>query len=257
MKRVLFFIFTLFFSVHFYAQNYTPTLVLGKVWNMHHYDYFFPSNNYYFDIALDYMQTVNGVTYFHATNGDLLREYLATKKVYKLVDGVEELLLDFDLEIGDDLVSPIVSMIGNTNPIVEIGANSFHGISNLKYYGLDCGEKLIEGIGVQSVGLFGMSSGCDPIDYDEGNSLVDMAFLSIDDYFISNNIKLYYNKEIKSLQLKNASNLIDIQVYSTLGKEVLSIKTNSSMDVSSLEKGIYYYTLSKNHSVKKGSILIY
>ncbi len=260
MKKILFFIFTLCFSANFFAQDYTPMLELGKVWNMHHYNSFIQnsSQNYDFDIALDYMQTVNGVEYFHATNGDLLREDITNKKVYKLVNNVEVLLLDFDLNINDELTSPlIVNDPQISTPITTIATGDFYTYSNVKYYQVDCGEKIIEGVGVMETGLFGLSTGCTTVDYDEGNYLINMSTLSTNDYFTKNNVQLYYNKEKNCLQLNNTNNQIDIQIYTTLGKKALSIKTNSSIDVSSLEKGVYYYSLSKNHSLKKGKILIY
>ena len=98
MNRKLFFIFLLGFSVNFFAQDYTPILELGKVWNMHHYNHFIPieQENYDFDISLDYMITINGIEYFHATNDNLFREDIANKKVNRLINDVEELLFDFD-----------------------------------------------------------------------------------------------------------------------------------------------------------------
>jgi len=56
----------------------------------------------------------------------------------------------FDLVIGDDLVSPLI-VIDDTNfsrSITTIGTGTFYGIQNLKFYETDCGEKIIEGIGI-------------------------------------------------------------------------------------------------------------
>lgn len=260
MKKYLFFIFFLIFSVNFFAQDYTPMLELGKVWNMHHYNGDIPieQENYDFDISLDYMETINSIEYFHATNGDFFREDLVNKKIYRLRNDVEELILDFDLEIGDAITSPLLA-IDNTfvNEISIIGTDTFHNIANLKYYQIDCGEKIIEGIGFANVGLFGYSTFCSTLTFSEGDYLINMSTLSINDYFAKNNIKLLYNPQEKKLKLNNNSELVNINIYSTLGKKVISAHTNEFVDVSYIKSGIYFYSLSNGNSVKKGKILIF
>jgi hypothetical protein len=234
-------------------------LELGKVWNMHHYNYSIPPDNYDYNISLDFTSQINGVIYFHASNGDILREDTTTKKVYKRVNNTDELLLDFDLSINDEIESPLIFIDETTfsKTVTIINNGTFYGISNLKYYETDCGEKIIEGIGVKNVGLFGISTLCSTLDYFEGNNLINMSTLSTNDYFTKNNIKLFYNQQENKIILSNTFELVNIEIYSALGKKIISVKTNDFINVSLLKKGIYFYSLSKDNSVKKGKILIY
>lgn len=80
--------------------------------------------------------------------------------------------------------------------------------------------------------------------------------LSTNNYFTKNNIQLYYNSISKELNLTNSTVLIQIELYSVLGKKVVSTKITNSLPVYSLPTGIYFYQLSKNNTYSKGKILI-
>ncbi len=458
-KKYFIFILLIGFVLNSFTQDYTPMLELGKIWNMQHYDNLIPPNNYDFNITLDNLVTVNGTEYFEASNGNLFREDLINKKIYRLENNTEELILNFDLVIGDDLISPLIFIDETTHSIeiTEIGLATFYGIPNLKYYETDCGEKIIEGIGVETIGLFGISTNCSTVDLDEGDFLINMNnnsdyipmavenanwvvtrfdgsteppfdddvifgytikgdtlinsidykkvyfnhlgntssfinrelfgairddipnkkvygiqftspdpnvycncdnvcdteflmydfameigdsyedqclmsdvfileemseqelygenrmvqgmfeniydlgfgvvvegiggakglfevngsvigpggqnltdfcigtdqeclsqfLLSNDDYFIKNNINLFYNQTEKQLELTNNSNNLEIEIYSVLGKKVVAKTINTSLDVTQLQKGVYFYSLSKGNAIKKGKVLIY
>jgi hypothetical protein len=257
-KLVLFLFVGFIYNV--FAQQYTPMLEIGKIWNMHHYDNLIPPNNSNFDISLDNLVTVGGTEYFQTSNGNLFREDIANKKVYRLVNSVEELILDFDLNIGDNLISPLIFIDDGSfsRTITTIGVATFYGIPNLKYYQTDCGETIIEGIGVQSRGLFDRSTSCSTLDTDSGDLLVNMQLLSNADFFIQNDIRLFYDSNLKQLKLTNQNNdNISLKLYSVLGKKVIDSPLNSDLDVSQLQKGIYFYTISKDNSTKKGKVFIF
>lgn len=81
--------------------------------------------------------------------------------------------------------------------------------------------------------------------------------LVINDYFIQNNINLYYNEIDGNLELTNTSNNVAIDIYSVLGKKIISKQIDNFLNVTQLQKGIYFYRLSKNNAIKKGKISIY
>ncbi len=257
MKKYFISLFLFLFSIIVSAQSYTPMLELNKTWNMYHYDAYIPESDYGFNITLDYTTIINGKTYFHASNGDLFREDITNKKVYKLVNNVDELILDFDLAIGDELISPLVYIAGFSKNITTIGTAEFYGIPNLKYYETDCGEKIIEGIGVFRKGLFYVSNWCSPLDYYVYNDMINLNYLAIGNYFIQNNITLFYNSKSKNLELINGNTNISISLFSILGKKVLQTKFKKTVSVSHLKKGIYFYQLSTDNASKKGKILVY
>lgn len=170
MKKILLIILFISLINKTSAQEYTPMFEIGKIWNMYHYNWLFPNSNHNFNITIENIITINEIEYYEASNGDIFREDITTKKVYELINGVEELILDFDLEIGDDLISPLITIDEVfSKQISEIGVNTFYGIPNLKYYQTKCGEMIIEGIGIASVGLFFYSTLCAPLDYKEGD----------------------------------------------------------------------------------------
>jgi len=108
MRKQYYLILNLFFTLFIVAQDYTPMLEMGKIWNMHHYDSAIPNENYDFNITIDYTSTINGLIYYHATNGDLFREDISNKKVYKRTGNEDVLILDFDLNLNDILESPLL-----------------------------------------------------------------------------------------------------------------------------------------------------
>jgi len=132
----------------------------------------------------------------------------------------------------------------------------YYGISNLKFYEIDCGEKIIEGIGVVDTGLFDISTGCSTLDYSAGAYLINMNVLTTSNYFTKNNITLFYNNNTKELQLTNYDELVTINLYSILGKKVISTDFNNNILASHLRKGIYFYQLTTGNSSKKGKIII-
>ena len=256
MKHLLLLLF-IFFNLAIFSQTYTPMLELGKIWNMHHSSSFFPENNVDFNFTLNNMTTINGVSYFEASNGMHYREDITTKKVYRLKNGVEELILDFDLQLGDNLVSILIYNDAASKEITEIGYDTFFNIPNLKYYRTDCGEQIVEGIGILNTALFDYSNMCSLVDFEEQDFLINMnQVLTTQDYFSKNDLQLYYNTNAKELKINNNADSIHIELFSVLGKKVISSQIINSVNVSQLSKGIYFYQLSKNNSFKKGKIII-
>ncbi|MFK7781677.1 T9SS type A sorting domain-containing protein [Psychroserpens sp.] len=78
----------------------------------------------------------------------------------------------------------------------------------------------------------------------------DTLLLSVDDFNLGQNLKLYPNpsNDILNIDVKNGSGRLDYQVYDVLGKLVISDSiqnsSNTAIDVSNLDNGLYLINLS-------------
>ena len=201
-----------------------------------------------------------------------IRDDIVNKKVYGinfcqdiefscLYCNEESVLFDFSLDVGESNMD--LCIYDNNFYVNNIEFNQFFGY-NRKVFNFESDYNSIEGIG-SSFGLFEYALGCF---CDETTSLYDYCIgedsdcfseflLSNDNYFTQNNIKLFYNSSDKQLQLTNNVKDVVIEIYSVLGKKIIVEQINTTLDASQLQKGVYFYNLSKDNARKKGKVLIY
>lgn len=240
MKKTLILISVLCFFNKAFTQDYTQMLELGKIWNMYvHYD---TSGGYYFDLEVTETVEINGLMYYHIeashNNCDVfLREDISENKIYGIWQGVEYLYYDFSLSVGDSVV-----INGQSHEITAIEYGDFFGMLNLRYFVLDNFWNLVEGIGLDRIGLGDtFEYGClnnPPWEYIE---LIGMNQpLGIDDISL-NNITLFPNPvlDVLSIQSYDQLNIKNITVYDILGKVLLIEENNfKQIDLSMINSGI-------------------
>lgn len=244
MKKLFLLISILFIFNKAYTQDYTPMLEIGKIWNMYlSFDY---PGGYYFNLEVTETVEINGLTYYHieATHNGcdtFLREDRNEKKIYGIWEGEEYLHYDFSLEVGE-----YIWVFGDMWLITDIGFGDFYGMENLRYYVLDGYKKLIEGIGFENYGIADTFVDCylytPPY---ETIHLVNMNQPLSLEVITSDQISIYPNPVHDVLQIEdnNQLEIKNIQVYSTLGKLVLSShfqKESKQVDLSGLNGGTYF-----------------
>ena len=290
MNRLLFFSIGLLFVLNSFSQAYIPLLDDGNAWKVS-YDGFYSCEYQYTecDYTLGNEVTINGELYKelfissdtpNAINPHncntitstpelflYLRESLTERKVYKMdLNGQNEVVFrDYSVQIGDDLgnnisVSNISSGSVFESPSRKIDYTQTH--DTFPYF--DTYSSSYEGIG-STYGLLEKQSS-DTTDgfshlieftHNGMTSTNNQFVLATENYFTENHISLFYNVENQEISLSKFDKNIDIKLYSILGVTTLNEKSFSSLSVSNLKKGVYFYEISKENSLKKGSILIH
>jgi hypothetical protein len=295
MKKIIFFILILSFGVKALGQEYIPMAVENAHWTIvfSDGDTYPPFDD---DITFGYTvkgdTLINSVSYkkiyynYLSSKSEIInrqifgaiRDDIPNKKIYGMqftstffncnecnCDD-ERLLYDFTMEVGDSYNNQCLMIQVNT--LTEITETELFGANRLiqgEYInpssdnivvieGIGGGKGLFEGntniIGLEFQTLIDFCIGTD-------EECLGQFLLSADDYFTQNNIKLFYNKIDKELQLTNISDNLKLEIYSVLGKKVFFGSINTTIDVSQFQKGVYFYSLSKDNAIKKGKVLIY
>lgn len=140
-------------------------LDVNRIWNCNvtYYNQIFPDQNYYgfanfyFDSttiidSVEYQNLVRVNPDFQSERTYLLRENIATKKVYIYYteSNTEYLLFDFDVQIGDTITGHNIIYSEENRVIQNIGTETIFGITT-KFYELnvnDCSNiRIYEGVG--------------------------------------------------------------------------------------------------------------
>ncbi len=254
MKKIFTIIITFFVLVVSWAQEYTPMLEPGKIWNMKHIpDYGSP--DLFFNLEVMDTVVINGIEYQRivATCGNeaYLREDIEEKKVYCPYEDGEWALYDFTLEVGD-------LVWGGDSPqeIVAIGYGDFYGMENLRYYELANGDKLIEGIGYEHYGIG------DAYIYDENDICysdygisvligMNQPLMHTDDREVGN-IDLSPNpvKDILNITYHQNANIQKITVCDFLGNTLLVEDDHfAQLDLSDMPGGILLLKIETENGV--------
>jgi len=274
MRKLLFSVLLIISILKIQAQTYTPMLENGKIWNMTYETWTvgIPNStvttNYgYF---IDGTATFNSIIYYvlrdsRNTNVYYLREDIANKKVYlyNTNTNAEELLYDFNVQVGDVFnaakLDPTITASEKT--VVAIGTEMKFGIST-KYYTLASSGnsnciKFYEGVGFSPEGLIDYPINCTTFDPSYRYILTNINQTLAVDNFIKEQIYVFYDSFTQQINLNNANKLFNIRVYSTLGQKVLDSPIKSSLNISQLRKGLYFYNLNSNKTILKGKFLVY
>jgi hypothetical protein len=198
------------------------------------------------------------------------REDTFQKKIFRIIDftsGQEELLSDFNLQIGDTL-----KYLGNFNPIVDsIGTENFNGVLRKVIYSTINSNtyKLIEGVGGNiNFPLLGYGEWGIPIHtlkcYSKGGQIIygdtsqpslkkPAIAVSTKDIF-KNSFTLNYSNN--SFQINNPNNeKLKIVLLDLMGNKIISETTNSiyyqSKIAHSISTGIYFLQVGN----EKGSVV--
>ena len=247
MKKIILLFSLLCFFNKANAQEYSPMLEIGKIWNIKitndvgNIDY---SN-------IEVMETIEieGEIYFRLEGRNFcetfLREDIIEKKVYGISEGEEYLHYDYNLVIGD-----IIWVNGNYWNVTGIGFGDFFGMENLKYFVLDDTLKLIEGIGLETIGI------ADSFEYAclnhpiyEFIELINMNQpLGINDVTIDK-ISIFPNPVQDILQIETSidTQISSLSIFDTLGRIVLELnKPSNQIDVSNLTNGLFFVKIESN-----------
>ena len=259
------------------SQEYQPMLVDGKSWEMKRTVYLPQMEYTYFSYYIDGNTSYNGISYFNVKNTDnsfmhFLREDIAQKVVYEYYPNTdtERVLYDFNVAVGDafnctfEINNYIICDDGLfTTVVTDIGATEIYGMETT-YYDVDFIDsdnnsvignfRIIEGFGFYSEGLFSNQCPFCPNDLPEF-FVYNMNTMHTMETRV-NTASVYYNKFNKQLVLKNGDTPQKIVLYSVLGKKILSKTISDNMDVSQLNYGVYYYSLSSDKGIVKGKLLI-
>ncbi len=273
----------LFFSFLFnfiFSQSYTPFLNNSK-WNLTVATFGGPYN-LVIDEGVDVV--VGAYTYKKFVdpffnNEVYIREDVASKRVYRLVNSVEQLLYDFNLQVSD----MITLSNGITYTVTSITDVTVDGGTRKKYnlYNFAGGETWIEGVGSNRHPLLPTyelpsdphiyltcSSQNDQDVYNHGlangSTPTDCSMLSIDSYHLNDTtINFYPNPFQQEVTISSETRLQNakLMLFNSLGqlvKLIENINGNSfTINRENLNDGIYLFELVENSKViKKSKIII-
>ncbi len=250
MKKIIIILSLICFFYKATAQDYTPLLENGKIWNM------LKTNDVgnESDFNIEVMETVEieGITYFRIEGRNFcetfLREDIIEKKVYGISEGEEYLHYDYNLVIGD-----IIWVHGNYWNVTDIGYGDFFGMENLKYFILDDTLKLIEGIGLETIGIADtFEYACLNHPFYEFIELINMNQpLGINDVSL-NKISIFPNPVQDILQIESSINtqMSSLTIFDTLGRLVLEQNNPSNqIEVSDLSSGLLFIQIETDEGV--------
>ena len=244
------------------AQEYTPMLEVGKIWNMERHND--TGSSFSYNIKIMNTTEINGFMYYSVETSSncaiLLREDTIEKKVYRLLNDQDVLMFDFSLDVGDNVPNNFIhSPFAFGTLINEVEVDAFFGIPDLKYFGFEFyGFKIVESIGLSGTGILNcFDEGCQSIGIFEWDILVGMnEELNTNDFFSQNNIHLFYNVLSNNLEI-NTNETVNVTLYSVLGEKIIASEMTNQISLSNIKTGVYFYNLRKGNSVKKGKILVY
>ena len=273
----------LFFSLLFtfvFSQSYTPFLNNSK-WNITVANFGGPYNlviNEGVDVVVGAYTYKKFVDPFF-NNEVYIREDVASKRVYRLVNSVDQLLYDFNLQVSD----MITLSNGITYTVTSITDVTVNGGTRKKYnlYNFAGGETWIEGVGSNRHPLLpSYELPSDPYVYmtcssqngqdiynhglANGATPTDCSMLSTDDYHLNGkNIVFYPNPFQQEVTITSETRLQNakLRLFNSLGqliKLIENINGNSfTMNRENLNDGIYLFELMENSKViTKSKIII-
>ncbi|MBT0608919.1 T9SS type A sorting domain-containing protein [Aequorivita echinoideorum] len=287
MKKLLL-VFSLLSFSNSFSQTYLPMLELGNVWNTVTYNYPDPvsiSNQTY---EITGQQTIGSFTYYtvdFSIFNWLLREDNGKVYCYNDSEGIDELLFDFTLEVGDEIFLDSSNQaycytIGGVyidgEPItvsstsIQFIAGTNRKVIEFQYQGTQV-ETWIEGIGSLN-GIYPYAF----TNFDSGaylscftnngnthyfNGFTSCAILGMNDIEIDK-IKLYPNP-VSANALLSIPAHIDIQnikIFDVFGRLVKDERVDNksiSIDGSVYKSGIYVYQLfSRSKLVKTDKFVV-
>ncbi len=210
---------------------------------------------------VEYLPTGNCPSFTLPGYKGAIRQDTSLKKVFFIppTNNVEQLLYDFNLQIGDTVKGFTESFNFTIDTVISIDSVIVGSTYRKRWFINNCYNiYLIEGVG-STYGLLALSPGCitDADDYSiicfqqngqsqypiTGNNCETITSLNpIENDFTG--IKVSPNPATDKLILLNftpSNHRNNISIFDALGKQVLSINnlTNNSIDISKLAKGLY------------------
>jgi len=246
------------------AQEYTPMLEVGKIWNMErHID---TGSFYPYNIEITESINRNGYTYYRVQSINnceiLLREDVIEKKIYRLINNEDILMFDFSLEVGDVIPNNFSSIFIIDPTLIVSGIGDFFGMNDLHYFDFTIDPSpyyqrdYTEGIGLRSGIIYCFDNGCFGSIYEVDRLVGINNILNTNDFFIQNSIDVFYNSKTKVLKLLNNSEEVHLNLFTILGHKVIDTDMVNQKYLPNLNSGIYIYLISKGQSIKTGKILV-
>lgn len=269
-QKILAILILILFNLKSFSQEYFP-LLDNSEWTIIISDF---GGNEYREYHQSGEMVIAGTVYKkyvgQIKEQHLLREDIAAKKVYKLINGNEVLLYDFSLQVSDNITLDNgqnfqVQSITNIN--VNGGERRQFYLRNLDPFWSD--EIWIEGVGRTSHPLFAMSEFfSDPVfslicSFQNGTNVFNQGIASggtATNCFLSTEIQNNLSRKISFLPnpfdrelvigSQNGLNNLTIKVFNSIGQKVREINNISGemyiMQRENLNKGVYLIQLSEN-----------
>jgi hypothetical protein len=276
MKKVFTLIFMVFALNTVQSQTYYPLVIPNSSWNEvekhspngleHQYFYY---ESYIYDTVTEVINQKRYHIIWASTNYAYIRED-STKKVYfyqpqpnsNIVDTSEILLYDFNMHIGDTLLTRVYynGIYECKNVVTDIDSVLVNGEYRKRFKvsrnGYNAQFYWIEGIG-SSMGLLGnwimpFEADYELICYKVYDTLYFKVpkFASCNGYLSVVKImpvspKIYPNPAADFLQIENISDKTNIEIFSIDGKlqKSLTISENGNVKINELAGGIYIIKL--------------
>lgn len=277
--------FSIFFSITSFSQTYLPMLEEGNIWNTISYGYPDPVIITDETYEVTGQLVIGGFTYFIINNSScVMREENGKVYVYNQTHETEEILLDFTLEIGDEIILDTqnphycyyiggVYMEGTPITVSNVSTQFIAGndrkVIELEYQG-ELVDTWIEGIGTLN--------GILPFDFTYFDSDTYLScytnngvayffngytecLFGIND-FDKDAIKLAPNPvtEYSTIQFPIESEIDFIKIFDVFGRLVRNEKIYSeyvNINANEYASGIYLYLLfSKDKMVKTDKFIV-
>jgi hypothetical protein len=295
---ILFFCFLISITVKAQTSIYHPFPEYGAVWNQieswfdgtcdgtSNYSIFFGSDttigaNVYHKLkksGYEYSTTCGGGGYFYYDSIALIRQDIASKKVYYYCAGVDSILYDFNLQIGDTLNATKVHwgyyipdvVVSSIDSVVVFGnyRKRFNFNSNLGFN--SCPDtSIIEGIG-STAGLFTIPSNC----FESYAWLTCFSQVSDTSAMctIISKVENIDNKQMQVLiypnPIQSNTTLVcnftlkntELKIWDSFGRNIINRKINNSLyplDFEFLSQGIYFYqVVNDDREVGQGKLMV-
>jgi hypothetical protein len=278
-KNYFYFILSLSILTSFFlnAQEYVP-LLNNSSWNITTAN-FGGSTNDIIDSGTDVV--IGSYTYKKFTDPTLystdnyIREDVANRRVYRYVDGTDELLYDFNLNVSDEIVlgddkTYTVTSVTDINVINGV-RKRIHLVHFIGTFAANS-ETWIEGVGSSSHPLKPNYEliFSDPHLYltcsaQNGENVYNHAIangsstptdcsmlLNVNESTYEAGIDIYPNPASDFIKLKQLKSLKEYRIYNILGAEVLkgTISPNEVINISELKNGLYFLKVEKYNSLK-------
>lgn len=284
MKQLLL-TFSILISITSFSQTYLPMLEEGNVWNTVTYNYPEPKTITNRTYEITGQQIIGGITYYSVTGNCLMRDENGKVYAYNENEGIDELLFDFTLEVGDEIFldpnnPPSCYEIGGIYyegaPIIvssvynEFLAGANRKVIELEYEGI-LSETWIEGIGTlngfQPYGFTHFDGGSSLSCFTTNgvtyyfNGYTECIILGIEDVE-KNKITLFPNPVTKTSVINFPNEFeIDALIILDLSGRIINKEQISGsfiyIDGSQFIPGIYFYQVfSKGKLIKTEKFLV-
>lgn len=284
IKVILVISFIVSFKVQSYGQVYKPIFKIGNRWQYLQTDWtticgvssgkeYFVSGDtlingfIYHKVSYSNLLSDNLSSQFcpplhvdtieHALNTYLYREDSIMKKVYQYDGVLDNLIMDFSLEVGDTLFNNYYSFLNGSYPVVDslFYINLLNNDTALEYH-FSNGAQIIEGVG-NICGLV-IDSNFTYCDYlicltNSGSSLYSSTYSAFYGCYSHTGLNDLEEPAVKLVVMNNIVKLFNdssqcdyrVTVFNSLGQVIMKSIMNSSsiMDISHLTPDIYYYQL--------------